>query len=151
MIIISSFPRAGEMPSVDLTSVIVWTTRAVTADWVALLPCKPARFFETTDMKTSISPVLIIFALVCFAFEQNTEAVSPPPDGCYKGFTTAEGCLALQNLTSGTGNIGVGPHDDGGRAASSKLQHSVLRSSQSYRRDCESIASHDGLQAFCRP
>ena len=34
--------------------------------------------------------------------------VVPPPDGCYPGFTTAEGCLALQKLTTGTGNTGVG-------------------------------------------
>ena len=34
--------------------------------------------------------------------------VSPPPDGCYPGFTTAEGCNALQNLTSGAGNTGLG-------------------------------------------
>ena len=34
--------------------------------------------------------------------------VAPPPDGCYPGFTTAEGCLALQNLTTGVGNTGVG-------------------------------------------
>ncbi len=33
---------------------------------------------------------------------------APPPDGCYPGFTTAEGCLALQNLTTGEGNTGVG-------------------------------------------
>jgi hypothetical protein len=30
------------------------------------------------------------------------------PDGCYPGFTTAEGCNALHNLTSGAGNTGVG-------------------------------------------
>ena len=30
------------------------------------------------------------------------------PDGCYPGFTTAEGCKALHNLTSGAGNTGVG-------------------------------------------
>jgi hypothetical protein len=34
--------------------------------------------------------------------------VTPPPDGCYPGFTTAEGCLALQSLTSGEGNTGLG-------------------------------------------
>ena len=34
--------------------------------------------------------------------------VAPPPDGCYRGFTTTEGCLALQSLTTGSGNTGVG-------------------------------------------
>ena len=52
-------------------------------------------------MKTSIPPVLITFALVCFALVQNTQAVSPPPDGGYPGGNTAEGHLALVSLTSG--------------------------------------------------
>jgi hypothetical protein len=34
--------------------------------------------------------------------------LNPPPDGCYPGLTTAEGCFALFNLTSGTGNTGLG-------------------------------------------
>ena len=46
--------------------------------------------------------------LGCFAFLPQLQAVNPPPDGCYPGFTTAEGCNALQNLTSGAGNSGVG-------------------------------------------
>ena len=50
----------------------------------------------------------IIVALVCFAFLPKTQAVSPPPDGCYPNFTTAEGCSALQNLTSGAANTGLG-------------------------------------------
>jgi len=36
------------------------------------------------------------------------QGVSPPPDGCYPNFTTAEGCNALQSLTAGAGNTGVG-------------------------------------------
>jgi hypothetical protein len=36
------------------------------------------------------------------------QAVSPTPDGCYPGFTTAEGCSALSHLTSGAGNTGLG-------------------------------------------
>lgn len=36
------------------------------------------------------------------------QALTPPPDGCYPSFTTAEGCNALQNLTGGAGNTGVG-------------------------------------------
>jgi hypothetical protein len=34
--------------------------------------------------------------------------VAPAPDGCYPGFTTAEGCNALQFLGAGAGNTGVG-------------------------------------------
>ncbi|MGC1321738.1 MAG: hypothetical protein WA849_06125 [Candidatus Udaeobacter sp.] len=50
----------------------------------------------------------IILALSCFALLPKTQAVSPVPDGCYPGFTTAEGCNALQGLTTGAGNTGLG-------------------------------------------
>ena len=59
-------------------------------------------------MKTRIPPVLITFALVCFAVVQNTQAVSPPPDGGYPGFNTAEGQKALFSLTTGSANAAVG-------------------------------------------
>jgi Chaperone of endosialidase len=59
-------------------------------------------------MKTSIPPVLITFSLVCFAFLQNTQAVSPAPDGGYSGGNTAEGQNALFSLTSGIYNTGIG-------------------------------------------
>lgn len=47
-------------------------------------------------------PILTIVLL------PQTDAVSPPPDGCYSNSTTAEGCKALQNLTSGIANTGIG-------------------------------------------
>jgi trimeric autotransporter adhesin len=47
-------------------------------------------------------------ALVCFALSPVAQAVVPPPDGGYPNFTTAEGTKALQNLTTGAGNTGVG-------------------------------------------
>ena len=50
----------------------------------------------------------IILALSCFAFLSKTQALTPTPDGCYPGFTTAEGCNALSHLTSGAGNTGLG-------------------------------------------
>jgi hypothetical protein len=53
----------------------------------------------------------ILSVLACFVSVPKIKAapqVAPPPDGCYPGFTTAEGCLVLQNLTTGTGNTGVG-------------------------------------------
>jgi hypothetical protein len=59
-------------------------------------------------MKTIIPPVLITFALVCFALVQHTQAVSPAPDGGYPGGNTAEGQNALLNLTSGGYNTAVG-------------------------------------------
>jgi Chaperone of endosialidase len=59
-------------------------------------------------MKPDIPPVLIIFALVCFALVQNMQAVSPPPDGGYPNANTAEGQNALLSLTSGYYNTAVG-------------------------------------------
>ena len=59
-------------------------------------------------METRISPVLITFALVCFALAQKAQAVSPPPDGGYPGNNTAEGQNALLTLTTGVNNTAVG-------------------------------------------
>jgi hypothetical protein len=56
----------------------------------------------------NITLTSIILAVSCFAFLPKTQAVSPTPDGCYPGFTTAEGCNALSNLTSGAANTGLG-------------------------------------------
>ena len=39
--------------------------------------------------------ILIVLALGFFALPQRTQAVSPPPDGGYPGFNTAEGEKAL--------------------------------------------------------
>jgi hypothetical protein len=55
------------------------------------------------------SPLFVrTVALVCFIFTRSALAVVPPPDGCYPGFTTAEGCKALQSVTTGIGNTGIG-------------------------------------------
>jgi hypothetical protein len=54
---------------------------------------------------------LILFALfTCFVLPLGLEAVVPPPDGGYPGFSTAEGANALQNLTTGLGNTATGWH-----------------------------------------
>ena len=55
----------------------------------------------------------LLSVLTCFAFLSQMQAapdVAPPPDGCYPGYTTAEGCNALQALTIGLGNTAVGWH-----------------------------------------
>ena len=54
--------------------------------------------------------VVIALLLARFAvqFVPNAFGVVPPPDGGYPNFTTAEGTKALQNLTTGAGNTGVG-------------------------------------------
>jgi hypothetical protein len=60
------------------------------------------------QIKTSIPPILLTLVLACFGLLPQIQAVSPAPDGCYGGFTTAEGCNALNFLTIGAGNTGVG-------------------------------------------
>jgi hypothetical protein len=62
-------------------------------------------------MKTITSivyPAIAASAFACFGFLPNLKAVSPAPDGCYSNFTTAEGCNALNLLSTGAGNTGVG-------------------------------------------
>jgi len=56
------------------------------------------------DFKITL-PVLIIIVL---ALLPRAQAVSPAPDGCYPNFTTAEGCDALNLLTTGAANTGMG-------------------------------------------
>jgi Chaperone of endosialidase len=51
---------------------------------------------------------LIMFTLACFAFSPQLQALSPPPDGGYPNFTTAEGDNALKALTTGAGNTAIG-------------------------------------------
>jgi len=65
------------------------------------------------ECKLTILPVFIAGALACSAFLPQIQAapdgfIAPPPDGCYPNFTTAEGCNALQSLTTGVGNTGLG-------------------------------------------
>ncbi len=59
-------------------------------------------------MKKISKQILMILSLVCMALLPKAHAVVPAPDGCYPGFTTAEGCNALSLLGSGAGNTGVG-------------------------------------------
>ena len=59
-------------------------------------------------MKTRALLILAAISSVCVGLLPKAEAVSPPPDGAYPNFTTAEGQNALQSLTSGTENSGLG-------------------------------------------
>src|SRR5437764_4853741 len=64
---------------------------------------------EIKPMKNRSNVLLVILPVVaCFALLPGAQAVSPAPDGCYPNFTTAEGCNALNSLTTGTGDTGVG-------------------------------------------
>ena len=60
----------------------------------------------TQFKKISILPFLIALMLVALA--QNTQAVSPPPDGGYPGSNTAEGDGTLFSLTTGDYNTANG-------------------------------------------
>jgi trimeric autotransporter adhesin len=61
---------------------------------------------KTQSLRT---PRLVaLFAFSCFALSELAQAVSPPPDGGYSGFNTAEGQNALFNLSTGVGNAAVG-------------------------------------------
>src|SRR5262249_3907937 len=53
--------------------------------------------------------VAVLSVLGCLAFSPGAHGqLSPPPDGCYPNFTTAEGCDALSSLTIGAGNTALG-------------------------------------------
>src|SRR4029453_5644571 len=59
----------------------------------------------------SIISKITLFALSCFALgalAPLAQAVSPPPDGGYPNFTTAEGQNALFSLSTGAANTAVG-------------------------------------------
>ena len=59
-------------------------------------------------MKTKSLAIPLLVAFGFMAFLPKTQAVSPAPDGCYPNYTTAEGCNALNFLTTGAGNTGLG-------------------------------------------
>ena len=60
-------------------------------------------------MKTNLRSVLTLLAFFCLqAAGPQVQAVVPPPDGGYPGFTTAEGQKALFSLTTGSANTAVG-------------------------------------------
>jgi len=62
------------------------------------------QFNQTRKLSALLIPVI----LACLMLPQRARAVSPPPDGGYANFTTAEGTNALLSLTSGAGNTGLG-------------------------------------------
>jgi hypothetical protein len=62
-------------------------------------------------MKNRSLAIFAIITVACFGVLPHMLAapdVAPPPDGCYPGYTTAEGCNALAHRTTGLGNTGLG-------------------------------------------
>jgi hypothetical protein len=60
------------------------------------------------QLKATTPVFLVVLGLACFGLLPQMQALSPPPDGCYPNYTTAEGCNALSLLTTGAGNTGFG-------------------------------------------
>src|SRR5260370_6579463 len=78
-------------------------------------PRKIKNNMATPHLKKSMSgsPLRLGFflaalALVCFGLSPAAQAVSPPPDGGYPNFNTAEGDGALFTLTTGSANTALG-------------------------------------------
>jgi trimeric autotransporter adhesin len=73
---------------------------------------KKGRTMNSLIQFKQTTPVfLVAFTLACFGLLPQMRAapqVAPAPDGCYPNFTTAEGCDALNSLTTGAGNTGLG-------------------------------------------
>ena len=59
-------------------------------------------------MKTATLQIVIVIVIVCLGPFQTVHAVNPPPDGGYPNYTTAEGQNALNSLTTGAANSGLG-------------------------------------------
>jgi hypothetical protein len=59
-------------------------------------------------MKTNTLYSVLILLFIYFAALSGAQAISPVPDGCYPNFATAEGCNALNSLSTGSGNSGLG-------------------------------------------
>src|SRR5881392_3917493 len=60
------------------------------------------------NRNTIFTAILFSLALLCAAVAPKLFGVSPPPDGGYPGFNTAEGQKALFSLTTGSANTAVG-------------------------------------------
>ena len=59
-------------------------------------------------MKPNTLSLFLFVLLTYFVTTLGVEAVIPAPDGCYPNFTTAEGCDALNSVTTGSGNTAIG-------------------------------------------
>jgi Chaperone of endosialidase len=63
---------------------------------------------ESRAMKSNTLSLISFALLTYFASSLGVEAVIPVPDGCYLNFTTAEGCDALNSVSTGSGNTAIG-------------------------------------------
>jgi trimeric autotransporter adhesin len=69
----------------------------------------PSILAKLDTMKiTTLSYFIVALALLSLSFSPKAQAVNPPPDGCYPNLTTAEGCDALNSLSTGAGDTALG-------------------------------------------
>jgi len=71
----------------------------------------PAHENDYSCNEQSDEPLVLLvipLAVAYFALSPEAQGVSPTPDGCYPNFTTAGGCNALNSLSTGAGNTGLG-------------------------------------------
>jgi hypothetical protein len=74
-----------------------------------IIPCVNANARNRMKLASFGGPALIAVLVGWFGFLPAAHAqLIPPPDGCYSNFTTAEGCEALNFLTTGAGNTAIG-------------------------------------------
>jgi trimeric autotransporter adhesin len=63
---------------------------------------------KNTRLKTLTTALFGVAFVALLPQIQAAPDIVPAPDGCYPGFTTAEGCQALRSLTSGSANTALG-------------------------------------------
>ena len=72
------------------------------------LPREKEKSQNPVHMKTKTLSLVLIPLLAYFSALPASQAVTPPPDGGYSNFTTAEGQNALKTLTTGAANTAIG-------------------------------------------
>jgi Chaperone of endosialidase len=72
----------------------------------AILPVP--NLISRSPLRRSFPVVLLAITLTSFMLLRSARAVTPPPDGGYPNFNTAEGDFALYHLTSGGLNTAIG-------------------------------------------
>jgi hypothetical protein len=97
----AAVPRRTATAIVDITRIIGASYHFVVAMW-------SAKKQNLAHMKMNTPYLVLVSLITCFAALPRAQAVSPPPDGCYPNYTTAAGCNALNFLTTGAGNTGIG-------------------------------------------
>src|SRR5262249_40856389 len=100
-----SFCETGRCPGADRNA-LESRSRSTTANFSRQAAGTSRRLRHI--MKTRIQFLVIVITFLFLGLLPKIQAIIPAPGGCYGGFTTAEGCNALNSVTSGAGNTGLG-------------------------------------------